>query len=751
PGYMSPEQLRGEQVDERGDQFGFCVALYEAIYGTRPFAGESVAELAAATLEGVVEEAPDFSAAPKRLRAVLQRGIDVEPEARWPSMDALLLELEQLIVPRARRWLTRGLLVGMFGGVTAVAVTVPQYLAIQDRCEGAQSKLVGVWDDTRRQQVEDAVLATSAPEAPDAWARIEPRLDDYAQAWAGEHTEVCKATAVRGEQTEEAMDLRMGCLHARKVALDAAVTVLADADETVVPKSVEILEGLPRLRQCDDLDQLRQQRRRVRPPLDPAVAVQVDAVRETLAAVHAENSAGRLARAHDQAQTLVAKAQELQYEPLLAEILLELGQIAQQRDQTAEAKQRLHKALELAAKHGHDAITAEAAALLASSYGVDDQNYERGLAWATLAIALGRGPGVGPETEAKAHTSLGIMQWRRDEPAKGLEHLREALAIRERASGPEHSSVGTSLNNMGLLLRSMGKIPEALEHYRRSLAILERALGPHHLHVANPLLNIGNELSAQQSLPEALEYTERALAIKVRALGQEHSEVAQIRLNLGIVHARMGNNSEGLAHLEQALATYERIRGPDHPSVAETATNIAALWVQQNEPTKALQYYSRARAIREETFGPQHSLVAECDAGIATALWTTGDRAEALRRMQHAVDIQERQLGVDNPTLQEHQFNLGLMLLRMGKPAEALPHQERALAALEAKMGDDDTMRGKSLIILAEIHLELGEIEAARARAQAAVEVFRAHPEIEGTLAAATDVLARIERHPASQ
>ncbi|MCA9707502.1 MAG: serine/threonine protein kinase, partial [Myxococcales bacterium] len=58
PAYMAPEQLGGEEVDHRGDQFSFCVALYEALYGERPYPTRSLADLVDATAEGRIRPPP---------------------------------------------------------------------------------------------------------------------------------------------------------------------------------------------------------------------------------------------------------------------------------------------------------------------------------------------------------------------------------------------------------------------------------------------------------------------------------------------------------------------------------------------------------------------------------------------------------------------------------------------------------------------------------------------------------------------
>jgi len=93
PAYMAPEQLAGDHVDARSDQFGFCVTLHEALYGVRPFAGKNLFELEDNVNKGVVAPPPPGRRVPGGLRAIALRGLSVRPGDRFPSMDHLLSAL----------------------------------------------------------------------------------------------------------------------------------------------------------------------------------------------------------------------------------------------------------------------------------------------------------------------------------------------------------------------------------------------------------------------------------------------------------------------------------------------------------------------------------------------------------------------------------------------------------------------------------------------------------------------------------
>jgi serine/threonine protein kinase len=133
PKYMAPEQFLGKPTDPRTDQFSFCVALYEGLYRERPFAGESLDELANTVVAGRVRAAASGASVPTWLRAIVLRGLNPSAEKRYPSMDELLAALAERVetatpLPsHARRG--RKLLIGLSTlGVVAVSVAIIRQL-----------------------------------------------------------------------------------------------------------------------------------------------------------------------------------------------------------------------------------------------------------------------------------------------------------------------------------------------------------------------------------------------------------------------------------------------------------------------------------------------------------------------------------------------------------------------------------------------------------------------------------------------
>jgi serine/threonine protein kinase len=118
--YMPCEQLRGDTVDARSDQFAFCVALYEALWRTQPFSLGTVFERLQA-LEHENARKPARAGVPRQVWRIIQRGLARSPSDRWPDMTALLDALEAVPCPRRRR-IESGLIVLTIASLPALAM-----------------------------------------------------------------------------------------------------------------------------------------------------------------------------------------------------------------------------------------------------------------------------------------------------------------------------------------------------------------------------------------------------------------------------------------------------------------------------------------------------------------------------------------------------------------------------------------------------------------------------------------------------
>ena len=121
PRYMAPEQLAGKDISAAADQFSFCVALYEAVFGVHPILGDTAAKMLD---EGArMRPPPEGRGAPAALITVLARGLDPVPARRFPSMGALLAEIDHAIRPPRRRYMAiAGAAALVLGGAAAATV-----------------------------------------------------------------------------------------------------------------------------------------------------------------------------------------------------------------------------------------------------------------------------------------------------------------------------------------------------------------------------------------------------------------------------------------------------------------------------------------------------------------------------------------------------------------------------------------------------------------------------------------------------
>jgi len=600
PRYMSPEQFRRASTDARSDQFSYCVALYEALYGEHPFgAGGPLAELMRATREGRIRNSPERGSVPAHLRRTLIRGLSVNPIDRWPSMTDLAgALLDKPTRTRRRVALAVALGLSVLGAATLLGrASGSNGPAV---CRGGLSRLAGIWvpgsgeigTESRRAAIAAAFSQSGWPDFQQRWTRTAAVLDRFATDWLATYRDACEATQVRGEQSPEVLDARMACLDQRREALKALTDVLSNADRDVVASAIDAANALPDLSPCANLTLLRAFDP---PPRSSADRARVDDLRRRAARAKALYDVGKHQQGIDLARGLLVEARQSGHPQLVPELLLTLGTFFVNGEARSEMEGTLEEAVWLALRAGRDDLAAEAAALLTGYVGYNEDRPDEGRRWAALAEAL---------LDRIGGHSQRVRAW----------------LLQERGD----IEMETNVN-------------EALRLFRESLALKREIFPADHPDIAFSLISEAEALHRLGRNEEANEVAHQAADILVSAYGSDSPHVAQAQSNRGEYLLALDRPQEALSLFKSALSVWQAARGPDFRYLAYPLTGIGRVMLDLGRPGDARAPLERALRIRQaREFRPIE--LGETSFALAQALWAGGERSRALALAESAQD-----------------------------------------------------------------------------------------------------------------
>ena len=706
PAYMAPEQHLGQGADARADQFAFAVVLWEAIYRQRPFPGDDVASLAYHVTAGNLREPPAQPSVPGWLPRALTRALSVEPAQRFADMGALLHELTRDRAWRPRWW-------GIAAGVGAAAITGVYAGFVLDRepapCASAREHVTAVWNGEREQTVEQRFAASGLSYAREQWPVLLAELRRYAEQWSAAYVDACEATHVRGEQSEALLDARMLCLARRLDEFDALLTVFEQADVAVVERSLAAVQNLPRLRACAQLEALLDP---VPPPDDPSVAVELEDLRPELARVSALQRAGLYEVAIGPARDLVARADELGYDPLHAEALEQLAQCEAARSETAAAEQHLREAVTTAVRGRSDRVAGRAAVALVSLLAGDPMRRSEAEGWAELAQSLLSRTGGDDELEIELAQRRAQMLRAAGDVLGARAQLERVLAVLERTHGTEDARVADAAVELAEVLAGAGELAAAQALLHRALEIDEYAFGFDHPRTAMVLARLGAVAMEQGDIAAALDDLERAVSSAELAHGRDAPELVAPLLDAGLALAQLGRHDDAARMLARA-DTIARVHGEVSPALLDVGIAQYEAALLRDDAAGALEHARAAQdALGARTPDARHA--AALDVVTAEALLHFDRNDEALARAQ---SLLQREAGPDT---------VGLVARARALWVTAQVHERRgaiapAVDALEQSLAccDDATvpglLRARATFELARL---LGDAAESRARAE---------------------------------
>jgi tetratricopeptide (TPR) repeat protein len=533
PRYMAPEQRSGGEVTAQADQFGFCVALWEALFATHPFDDGNVTTPVAGTavLPVAQPRPPRGHDVPARIVAALVRGLSPEPGDRWPSMAALLGAL----APRRRRWIWIAAPVVAIAGVVALAAGTPT----PPSCAAVSRERAALTSSpTRRARIHAGLVATGHPAALPLADRAMAAVDRYSARWAMAFTDGC-TSARAGGAAAAASERRLACLDRHLQGLDGTLAAL-DTRPTrdLVNRAEAIIRALPDPDECVANDGEAQ----------PPAAIAPDLARLTrmLAEANANLDAGRVDAAEALLATLVPEVARVGWGPLVVRTDLARTKVARVRGTGAFE-------LILGAARRATTLRMELVAAEAWTEAVRVAGKERGAAEVDMLVAIARAQAErtgASHVIAAAAIAEGRAQASLDKPALSERTCRAALAaLGDRADPRVEAAHASGAECVLEAVIALGRWQEA-EAMAGELIARWRSQRP-------------------EQHPSLADY----LSLRVTALTE------------------LGRADEALGPAEQALAIYRAALGPNHPRTVDALRDLDHLraWIGKNHVPPAAQ------------------------------------------------------------------------------------------------------------------------------------------------------------------
>jgi serine/threonine protein kinase len=259
--------------------------------------------------------------------------------------------------------------------------------------------------------------------------------------------------------------------------------------------------------------------------------------------------------------------------------------------------------------------------------------------------------------------------------AKAVPLYEETLEKRKAKLGADHPNTLISMNNLASAYWGLKRLDRSIPLFEEALKRAEKQLGRRHPYTLQTLANLGVNYKDAGRLGEAIPLLEEALEKRKATLGPNHPDTLSSMNNLAAAYQASGQLAKAVPLYEETLVKQKATLGSDHPDTLTTMNNLAVAYFVSGQVAKVVPLLEETLEKKKAKLGPDHP---ETLRGLTNLA----------RAYQAALQQHKAKLGAAHPETLGTMANLGLVLLQQKKWAEAEPVLRDCLAISEKQIPD---------------------------------------------------------------